>query len=117
MPSRQSVLMGQNQNNVPEGRGDSNVLEKKPDTSYKPEIPTTQNVDNSKNAPSTSITPEPKKEITMKGIYLTEKGKQELKAKIAEIESYEGLESGMADTLKEILSSATILPVEKTKII
>ena len=57
---------------------------------------------------------EPKKEITMKGIYLTEKGKQELKAKIAEIESYEGLESGMADTLKEILSSATILPVEKS---
>ena len=50
----------------------------------------------------------------MKGIYLTEKGKQELEAKIAEIESYEGLESGIADTLKEILSSATILPVEKS---
>jgi hypothetical protein len=50
----------------------------------------------------------------MKGIYLTEKGKQEIEAKIAEIESYEGLESGMADTLKEILSSATILPVEKS---
>jgi hypothetical protein len=50
----------------------------------------------------------------MKGIYLTEKGKQEIEAKIAEIEYYEGLESGMADTLKEILSSATILPVEKS---
>ena len=50
----------------------------------------------------------------MKGIYLTEEGKQELEAKIAEIESYEGLESGIADTLKEILSSATILPVEKS---
>ena len=50
----------------------------------------------------------------MKGIYLTPEGKQEIEAKIAEIESYEGLESGMADTLKEILSSATILPVEES---
>jgi hypothetical protein len=44
--------------------------------------------------------------------YITQETKQEIEAKIAEIESYEGLESGMADTLKEILSSATILPVE-----
>jgi hypothetical protein len=50
----------------------------------------------------------------MKGIYLTQEGKQEIEAKIAEIESYEGLESGFADTLKEILSSATILPVEES---
>jgi hypothetical protein len=59
-----------------------------------------------------SIYPKIKKK--MKGIYLTQEGKQEIEAKIAEIESYEGLESGMADTLKEILSSATILPVEES---
>lgn len=47
----------------------------------------------------------------MKGIYLTQEGKQNLEAKIAEIESYEGLESGMTDTLKEILSLAIILPL------
>jgi hypothetical protein len=47
----------------------------------------------------------------MKGIYLTAEARQEIEAKIAEIESYEGLESGMADILKEILSQATILPV------
>jgi hypothetical protein len=46
--------------------------------------------------------------------YITQETKQEIEAKIAEIESYEGLESGMADTLKEILSSATILPVEES---
>jgi hypothetical protein len=46
--------------------------------------------------------------------YITQETKQEIEAKIAEIESYEGLESGMADTLKEILSSAIILPVEES---
>lgn len=62
MPSRQSVMMGQNQNNVPEGRSDSNVLEKKSDNNFKSEIPTTQNVDNGKNSPSSAVSPEPKKE-------------------------------------------------------
>lgn len=47
----------------------------------------------------------------MKGIYLTEEAKAEIEARIAEIEAYEGPESGMADDLKKILSSATILPV------
>jgi len=51
-----------NTNNVPEGRSDSNVLEKKPDNNYKSEIPTTQNVDNGKNAPSSAVAAEPKKE-------------------------------------------------------
>jgi hypothetical protein len=50
----------------------------------------------------------------MKGIYLTSECKAEIEAKIAEIETYEGLESGMSDNLKEILSSATILPVEES---
>lgn len=62
MPSRQSLLMGQNQNNVPEGRNDANVLEKKSNNSYKPEIPITQNVDSGQNAPSSAIAAEPKKE-------------------------------------------------------
>lgn len=50
----------------------------------------------------------------MKGIYITEEGKQKIEAKIVEIEAYEGLESGMTNILKEILSSATILPVEES---
>jgi hypothetical protein len=57
----------------------------------------------------------------MKGIYLTEQGKQQIEAKIAELENYtyatqniwiEGQNSGMLEILEEILSSATILPVE-----
>jgi hypothetical protein len=57
----------------------------------------------------------------MKGIYLTEEAKAEIKAKIAEIET--GLKTlsltdgfkdmGMLSVYKEILLSATILPVEK----
>ena len=62
MPSRQSLMMGQNQNNVPEGRSDANVLEKKSDNSYKSEMSTTQNVDSGNNAPGSAIAPEPKKE-------------------------------------------------------
>ena len=62
----------------------------------------------------------------MKGIYLTEQGKQELEAKIAELELNEkihekngfimgaNMNHGFVDALKEILSSATILPVEKS---
>jgi hypothetical protein len=57
----------------------------------------------------------------MKGIYLTQEGKQEIEAKIAELEDYsyatqdlhlEGNIQGHLYCLKEILSSATILPVE-----
>ena len=58
----------------------------------------------------------------MKGIYLTEEGKKEIEAKIAELEKqkYGSIEfdlvfygtSGKVLMLKEILSSATILPVE-----
>jgi hypothetical protein len=55
----------------------------------------------------------------MKGIYLTEEGKKEIEAKIAELESsyreyadWEG-KLGELKMLKEILSSATILPVEE----
>lgn len=62
MPSRQSLMMGQNQNNVPEGRNDANVLEKKTDNSYKSEMATTQNVDAGNNAPGSAIAPEPTKE-------------------------------------------------------
>jgi hypothetical protein len=58
----------------------------------------------------------------MKGIYLTEEGKKEIEAKIAELDNqkhkciefdlvFYGL-SGKVLMLKEILSSATILPVE-----
>jgi hypothetical protein len=61
----------------------------------------------------------------MKGIYLTEQGKQEIEAKIAELEEYKDSEickdprdwsftSGKQAILKEILSSPTILPVEKS---
>jgi len=62
----------------------------------------------------------------MKGIYLTEQGKQEIEAKIAELEEYKDSEickdprdwsftSGKQAILKEILSSAIILPVEKSE--
>lgn len=61
-PSRRAALMKQNQNNIPEGRNDSNVIEKKSDNSYKSEMATTQNVDSGKDAPSSAVAPEPKKE-------------------------------------------------------
>jgi hypothetical protein len=66
----------------------------------------------------------------MKGIYLTQEGKQEIEAKIAELEvaqkEHEKVEINMfdyiwaaktsqtIDLLKEILSLATILPVEES---
>lgn len=58
----------------------------------------------------------------MKGIYLTQEGKQELEAKIAELETTRKESSsdnndyylGRIKKLKEILSSATILPVEES---
>ena len=64
----------------------------------------------------------------MKGIYLTQEGKQEIEAKIAElnlkfeeetnsespIEFLLGEWKGVQIILKEILSSATILPVEES---
>jgi hypothetical protein len=55
----------------------------------------------------------------MKGIYLTEEAKAEIEAKIAELEkqfliSENDLYSGMISALEEILSSATILPVEES---
>ena len=59
----------------------------------------------------------------MNGIYLTQEGKQEIEAKIAELEDYtyatqdlhlEGCIKGHLYCLKEILSSATILPVEES---
>jgi hypothetical protein len=57
----------------------------------------------------------------MKGIYLTEEGKKEIESKIAELEQLSKIETFHASLLveteiqkyKEILSSATILPVEK----
>jgi hypothetical protein len=60
----------------------------------------------------------------MKGIYLTEQGKQEIEAKIVELEEYKDSDickdprdwsfvSGKQAMLKEILSS-TILPVEES---
>jgi hypothetical protein len=55
----------------------------------------------------------------MKGIYLTQEGKQELEAKIAERRKYSPIETeddwfenGELNVYKEILSSATILPVD-----
>jgi len=55
----------------------------------------------------------------MKGIYLTEEGKKAIEAKIAELEKYDygdarlnGALEGDLYRLKEILSSATILPVD-----
>jgi hypothetical protein len=55
----------------------------------------------------------------MKGIYLTEEGKLELEDKISEIEKVNKLAGELANTAlvnayKEILSSATILPVEES---
>ena len=57
----------------------------------------------------------------MKGIYLTEQSKQEIEAKIAELETIRNESSsdnndyylGRLKELEEILSSATILPVEE----
>jgi transcription elongation GreA/GreB family factor len=58
----------------------------------------------------------------MNGIYLTQKGKQGIEAKIAELETTRKESSsdnndyylGRIKELKEILSSATILPVEES---
>ena len=62
----------------------------------------------------------------MTGIYLTQEGKQGIEAKIAELELNEkihekngfimgaNMNHGFVDALKEILSSATILPVEES---
>jgi hypothetical protein len=61
----------------------------------------------------------------MKGIYLTEEGKKEIEAKIAELENvvekYQKCKNwmwfdtiGQLEAYKEILSSATILPVEES---
>ena len=61
----------------------------------------------------------------MKGIYLTEKSKEEIEAKLAQLEKYKDSDkcndprdwsfvSGRQFTLSEILSSATILPVEES---
>jgi hypothetical protein len=52
----------------------------------------------------------------MKGIYLTAEGKKEIEAKIAELEKFaihKGDTSPRIIMLKEILSSAIILPVEE----
>ena len=56
----------------------------------------------------------------MKGIYLTEEGKKELEAKIVELEKLAldedkpSFRMGQKVILLEILSSATILPVEES---
>jgi len=62
----------------------------------------------------------------MNGIYLTEEGKKEIEAKIAELQKENELPThaaipslykyyqGRIDMLQEILSSATILPVEES---
>jgi hypothetical protein len=55
----------------------------------------------------------------MKGIYLTEKGRQELEDKISEIEKVNKLAGELANTAlvnayKEIPFSATILPIEES---
>jgi transcription elongation GreA/GreB family factor len=64
----------------------------------------------------------------MKGIYLTEEGKKAIEDKIAELQEHLstkqndftnhkhlcGFLDGQIDLLKEILSSATILPVEES---
>jgi hypothetical protein len=58
----------------------------------------------------------------MKGIYLTQEGKQEIEFKIVELETTRKESSsdnndyylGRMKELKEILSSATILPVEES---
>jgi hypothetical protein len=55
----------------------------------------------------------------MKGIYLTEEGKAEIQAKIVERRKYSPIETeddwfenGELNVYKEILASATILPVD-----
>jgi hypothetical protein len=57
----------------------------------------------------------------MKSIYLTQEGKQEIEAKIAELEKcssdaerIEGFKLGRLKELNKILSLATILPVEES---
>jgi hypothetical protein len=58
----------------------------------------------------------------MKGIYLTEEGKQEIEAKIAELDKIILLQPAhlvqgfihRKEFLKEILSSAIVLPVEES---
>jgi hypothetical protein len=59
----------------------------------------------------------------MNGIYLTQEGKQEIEAKIAQLEQWSkhnekvgefDSEGMLASELKEILSSAIILPVEES---
>ena len=56
----------------------------------------------------------------MKGIYLTQEGKEEIEAKIAELEKLAldadkpSFRMGQKVILLEILSSATILPVEES---
>jgi len=58
----------------------------------------------------------------MKGIFLTQEGKKEIEAKIAELEYiferegelFSSRDSGKYHLYKEILSSATILPVEES---
>lgn len=62
MPSRQSVMMNQNTNNVPTGRDDSNLLEKKDYNEYKPSASTTQSVDAKKNNPNADVSSKPKPE-------------------------------------------------------
>lgn len=67
MPSRASVMMNQNTNNVPTGRDDSNLLEKKNYNEYKASTSTTQSVDAKRNNPNANIAskikPEKTKEI------------------------------------------------------
>jgi hypothetical protein len=57
----------------------------------------------------------------MTGIYLTQKGKQEIESKIAERRKYSPIETeddwyenGELNVYKEILASATIIPVEES---
>jgi len=58
----------------------------------------------------------------MKGVYLTPEAKQEIEAKMAQLEKEQKTEGEalyiigktMINTYKEILASATILPVEKS---
>jgi hypothetical protein len=61
----------------------------------------------------------------MKGIYLTQEGKEEIEAKIAQLEKYKDSDQcndprdwsfvvGRQFALSEILSSAIILPVEES---
>jgi hypothetical protein len=55
----------------------------------------------------------------MKGIYLTQEGKQELEDYLKGLETHLNPETslyndGKIDLMKEILSSATVLPVEES---